>query len=66
MQSLFDWLSRHGVDCSRTANEDDALVLLMVLALAIAFAVAFISPWWSGFLTAATTLTAGCWVKHRH
>jgi len=53
------WLERHGVDCSRDANEGDALAFLLALGVIAAFVLFFVSPWWSGFATAAIIFGAG-------
>lgn len=47
------WLERHGVDCSRDANEDDALVMALLVGLMACLGMLAFSAWWAGFIAAA-------------
>ncbi len=65
LDRLVIWLERHGIDCSRTANEDDAFVLVVLVATMIAFGLFAVSPWWSGFASATIIFNGKHWLHFR-
>lgn len=50
------WLERHGIDCSRDANEGDFIAIVIALGAVTGLFLLWVSPWWSGFTTATTVL----------
>lgn len=65
LDRLVIWLERHGIDCSRMANEDDAFVLAVLVATMIAFGLFAVSPWWSGFAAATIIFNGKHWLHFR-
>lgn len=57
------YLERLGIDCSRDANEGDFIAIAVGFGLTGGLLFAWVSPWWSGFITAATIFCSYCWIK---
>jgi len=53
LSGLVICLESIGVDCSRTSNQDDAFVFMMLIGILIGFGIFFYSQWWSGFIVSA-------------